>query len=352
MTLTLKRIVGLTFAVLFSLFLAESILRVGIAMRVASFRNPDLYADWATDDDYWKLRHLWGKNVMVHGRLYDPLLGWGTPITAQNPLGAITDKPYVIDSPNRAVLFLGDAFVEGVTRMDHRLPQLVGQALGTPVFNLGMSGYGVDQIFLKFQQARLNFQKPTAVIGLVSVDLDRSVQSFRTGPKPYFTLLNEKLVLKGVPVPPDPLQWLDVNPVQISSFLGAFVARKLRRFHSEDSMEQSYGRDEKEKINHVILKELVGECQEKQIPLFFVLFATKEEMAYEGWREKFLKAEVRRAGADYIDGKKILIHQARLQSKNPQDYFLSEGHLTADGNAIIANAVVKHLQSLGTPALN
>ena len=83
-----------------------------------------------------------------------------------------------------------------------------------------------------------------------------------------------------------------------------------------------------------------------------MLFTTKEELGYEGWREKFLKAEVRRGGADYIDGKRILIHQARLHQKNPQDYFLSEGHLTADGNVIIANAVVKHLQSLGTPALN
>ncbi len=343
---------GLVFASAFSFFVAESIVRAGIALRVSTFRNPDLYADWSTDDDYWKLRHLWGKNVMVHGELYDPLLGWGIPVTDKNPLGAVTDRPYEVDAYKPAVLFVGDAFVEGVTRMDKRLPQLVGNQLSTPVYNLGMSGYGLDQIFLKLQQARHSVKKPTAVVGVVSIDLDRTLQSFRTGPKPYFTLLNDHLMLKGVPVPRDPQTWLEKHPVKIESYLGSLVMRKLRRFQTSNSLEETYGKEEKKALNAAILKELICECHDDATPLLFVLFTTKEELNYEGWREKFLKTELRRSQIDFVDAKYELIHEARKAHRNVYDYFLSEGHLTAEANSLIANAVAKRLKEMSNSALN
>ena len=187
---------------------------------------------------------------------------------------------------------------------------------------------------------------------MVTIDLDRSLQSFRTGPKPYFTLFGDKLVLKGVPVPQDALPWLDENPVQLKSYLGAFVSRKMRRWQSSDVLQQSYGREDKEKINAAILKEMVGQAHEKNTPLLFVLFTTKDELAYEGWREKFLKTQLRQLNAEVLDGKYELLKHARSKKKNAASYFLTEGHLSSEGNAVIAQAIAKRLKGLSPPAVN
>ena len=105
----------------------EGAFRLGVVLGSASFKNPGLYADWTSDDDYWKLRHLWGRKVSPESKEpLDPFLGWVVPKSPTNPLGAAMDKteksqPIEYERPN--ILFFGDSFVQGQGDFSKRLPQ-------------------------------------------------------------------------------------------------------------------------------------------------------------------------------------------------------------------------------------
>src|SRR6202012_4906930 len=126
-------------------------------------------------------------------------------------------------------------------------------------FNLGVRGYGLDQIYLRFQQIRPAFHRPLPVFGVVTVDLDRSLLSFRTGQKPYFTINDDKLVLNGRPIETNPEQWLERHPPQIYSLLYALMVRQWDLISAKNALEIRAKREEKEKLNSRILEEMVTE---------------------------------------------------------------------------------------------
>src|SRR5688572_14613168 len=82
-------------------------LRAGIRLGIPALRDPRLYADYFTDDDYWRLQHAWGAPA-VHPapERVDPVLGWAPSRSPANPFGA---HPPVttIDASTPALLFYG-----------------------------------------------------------------------------------------------------------------------------------------------------------------------------------------------------------------------------------------------------
>ena len=82
------------FSVLFTLLLAEGVLRLGIWLKIDILRNGRLYAGWCDDDDYWKLHYRWSKNPK---KLWDGLivfdedLGWtlGDEAGVEAAIGAL-----------------------------------------------------------------------------------------------------------------------------------------------------------------------------------------------------------------------------------------------------------------------
>jgi hypothetical protein len=320
-------------------------LRAGIALGVKFLRNPDLYADWTADDDFWKLRQRWGKNVLVESAaLFDPFIGWTLPKTPTNPLGAVTNKIYIPNYAHPAVLFVGDSFVEGVTPFEDRIPQSLEAQLKTPVYNLGMSGYGLDQIYLRLQQAAFPFKYPAAIVGMATVDLDRSIMGFRTGPKPYFSVEENRLVLRGVPMPKDPRRWLKKYPPEIGSYAARLLSRQLRLIHGGNPLEVVYLRDEKKRVNAKILEQLAEESSARRMPLYFVLFYNKPELEYEGWRERFLKDELNLRKIPYLDTKPLLLSQSESHKLPISNYYAADGHLSAEGNRVVAAALAERLR--------
>src|SRR5947207_14227933 len=113
--------------------LMEITLRTGIAIGQPKFRTPGLYANVLSDDDYYKLRIVWGLDNIdkemaesadlnefqrsSSGLAYDPILGWPYKRTPQNPFGVIPDTPYVCEATKESVLFSGNSSVGAVKQM-------------------------------------------------------------------------------------------------------------------------------------------------------------------------------------------------------------------------------------------
>ena len=92
-------------------------------------------------------------------------------------------------------------FLELENLMADKIPQQLQSLLpDKTVYNFGVAGYGLDQIYLRFKQSHDHFKKPVVIIGILTVDMDRCVMKNRSRPKPYFLIKENELVLSGVPV--------------------------------------------------------------------------------------------------------------------------------------------------------
>lgn len=330
---------------LFLFLVVELVIRTGISLKWDLLRNPDLYADWTSEELYWKLKHQWGKGVFVGPNVsIDPVIGWSWPKTSKNQLGTVPERSYSTEYDKGAFIFVGDSFVEGETSYADRIPNRLEAGLyGTPVYNFGMAGYGLDQIYLKLQEVLQPFKKPACIVGMATVDLDRSLMSFRTGPKPHFIVQDNELVLRGVPLPKDPNKWFKKYPPTVLSYAYKMFERKLRLLHADNPLELVYLRDEKKLLNSKILEAIVNLAESKSAPLYFVIFYNQRELFYEGWRERFLKSEMQRLSIALIDTKTIFLEE----SKEPKDlakYYLPSGLLSAKGNILVASKILEEFK--------
>jgi len=107
------------------------------------------------------------------------------------------------DRQKLRILILGDSFTFGDEVSDdetysHYLQQLLPQA---EVINMGVHGYGHDQMLLLLKQEGLKYQPDIVILGFLGLDMSRNILRFRDFAKPRFTLEGGKLKLTGTPVP-------------------------------------------------------------------------------------------------------------------------------------------------------
>lgn len=101
------------------------------------------------------------------------------------------------------VLVLGDSFTFGdEVSDDETYAHVLGELLpGVEVINLGVHGYGQDQMLLYLQEVGARYQPDVVLLGFVSDDMERNLLAFRDFAKPRFTLREGRLELGGTPVP-------------------------------------------------------------------------------------------------------------------------------------------------------
>jgi N-methylhydantoinase B len=332
--------------------IAEAGLRLGIGLGIAKFRQAGLYADPDADDDYWKLHLLWNRDEQadVAGQV-DPDLGWAPARTPGNPLGILASGPYNLDYAGQVVLFYGDSFVAGSHFLgpDERVTDYLAPLLpGETVYNYGGAGYGVDQIFLRFRLSHRLFQHPRILFGLLTTDLDRSVLTVRSGPKPYFVIENGALALRGVPITQRPDAWLAGHPPGIRSYLLAYLRRQYRVVSGGGDLDElPYRRRDKEEINSLILEGVVREARARDLPLTFLVFHDPRGFDRDGWRERFLSAEFERLKVEAIWVRDLVRQRSRRDGVPIEEYFFTDGHPNARGNRAVAEALAERIRGGG-----
>jgi hypothetical protein len=163
---------------------------------------------------------------------FDPLLGWrnragfrsarpilGSREVSTNANGARGRREYTRERGDaRRIVVIGDSFafgwgvVDGETyaaRLEESLPRC-------EVVNLGVGGYGTDQMLLMLESEGLRYRPDLVIVGLVSADTDRNLVSFRDFAKPHFVLDRGSLRLMGTPVPA-PETWVSREPARLKS---------------------------------------------------------------------------------------------------------------------------------------
>jgi len=176
----------------------------------------------ANDDPSWRLR--WIARHGAAGRLqyeideWHPARGWalkpnlrdvpvmGGKLLNSNSEGVRGRREHAEEKApgTTRILVLGDSFTFGEDVGDdetysHHLERLLP---GTEVINLGVHGYGHDQMLIYLREAGARYRPDIVILGFLTGDMERNVLSFRDYAKPRFVLEDGKLVLRNSPVPP------------------------------------------------------------------------------------------------------------------------------------------------------
>jgi len=164
----------------------------------------------------WVNRRLWaGRSAYYVFDAYDPTKGWGLRpgrwdfagrTIAANSRGIRGGSEYAAGRRPGVlrIVVMGDSFTfgEGVAD-DETFPSRLQARLGpgVEVLNLGVHGYGHDQMLIRLREEGLRYEPDLVVLGYYADDVSRNALAFRDYAKPRFVLRDGSLVLTGSPVP-------------------------------------------------------------------------------------------------------------------------------------------------------
>jgi hypothetical protein len=324
----------------------EISLRASFAFEGSPTRKPDLYDSYAGTDDYWKLTWKWGKHDLAREKeLTHPLLGWSqAKVEPRNPLGLydFTLEQLKENDGKRRVLFYGDSYVGGCGDFEHRLPKYTNKLMpDVSIVDLGAGGFGVDQIYLMLRETwRMGGPNPFIIFGILTEDLDRSILSFRTAPKPRFRLdAGGALTLDPEPLPRDPEEWLAAHPIGIKSYLVALAAHKLRTRGYDPRVEQ------KKVLNRSIIEATHDLVKREGLDCVVVLFYGPWALRRVEWKETFLKEELEKRAIPYVDTKAAILEYCKRTNTDASALYTPvDGHHNNLGNEVVGDAIVAHLK--------
>jgi hypothetical protein len=209
-----RKLFRIIFLLIYSIVVIEVTVRVMLAFDPIFARVLDF--DSTSERLKWVKRHAY-VDILYDYEMYSPTRGWvlqpnlrdkvvGDTVLNTNSRGWRGVEEYdEVKSANQRIMVLGDSFTFGMDVADnqtyaHHLSELLPQ---TEVLNLGVPGYGHDQMLLYYQEEGVKYRPDVVIIGFVSLDLDRNTMSFKNYAKPKFELdANHHLYLTHVPVPP------------------------------------------------------------------------------------------------------------------------------------------------------
>jgi hypothetical protein len=114
-----------------------------------------------------------------------------------------TEYPYQRTPGKQRIVVLGDSFTFGEEVSDdetyaHDLEATLSNA---EVLNLGVQGYGQDQMALYLKEEGIKYHPDIVILGFAYLDIYRNIESFFAYAKPRFKLARDGLQLTNVPVP-------------------------------------------------------------------------------------------------------------------------------------------------------
>lgn len=324
------------------------------------YRVPERYA-YFESDDYWKLHYMFGGPYRPP-RTPHPLLGWVGGFDRET----YTHAEHARIANRRPVLLYGDSFAS--CAVDPCFQAILN---GDPGFakhhfllNYGVGGYGVDQIFLLYQNSIGQFENPFVIVSMLTEDLDRSVLSVRTGQKPFYRLVDDRLVLSGIPMDPSPESFFAQHPPRIPSYWFRMLVYSdaFQRFvHREGPpasiknyfrTEPRQMRERIEQINRHIILEIIRDLRQRRLEFVVLIFHPQWALTRsDDWRDDFLVTLLDSTGVPYLSSKAILKAHARQHQARYEDYYLADnGHPNAHQNQIIADELKTHLLTRASSA--
>jgi len=285
-------------------------------------------------------------------------------IVHTNASGFRGSREYAIEKPQGVIRIavLGDSFVFGFGVQDgEAFPALLeAQDKSREVLNLGVPGYGMDQIYLSYREIARKYHPDIVLIGIFPEDFWRSTRSFADSGhvKPYFSLSAKgELVLHNVPIPPPFSLKTDQFPplleqssaqkileksvlFRLAKKPALKLAKNMRLIDPNDSEEWQVGR--------AILSRLIDEVRaDKAIPVVVL-------MPPQDWAQSARKTSLERSIIRFVDREKVdfinlkpAFNDAVAKDGLETYYIKNDWHWTPRGHALAAKTIEEYFNRKG-----
>ena len=238
-----------------------------------AFSIPKVAKRLQANDEYtyrrnWVQEHQkYGMEAYYAFDMYDASKGWipkpnlrdvktfdnKTLNTNAKGLRGKKDFPYTKNKNKVRILILGDSFTFGDEVSDDETYSAYLQAMlpDTEIINMGMHGYGHDQMLILFREEGIKYQPDIVILGFLPLDMSRNLLRFRDFAKPRFVLERGELKLTGSPVPrpEEILQWDWTRPRIVDIF--STLQHRIKKISGLQKTEM-------EDITTAILKEMIS----------------------------------------------------------------------------------------------
>lgn len=265
----------------------------------------------------------------------------------------------IIPLAKNSIVAVGDSFAFGSDVSDEESwPAYLEQMTGQPVVNASAGGWATDQIILQAKKMCELLTPHTVVMSFLTNDIDRSEYNiYSGGHKPYFEIMDGKLVRrnKPVPLPGSSIKHLGL----IKQVLGYsyFVTWAMKRIGFQKQWGRGwnllYQRATKPgdgaKITCLLLDDFKKYCDEKGIRLILIIQYGSTEHYIENTQSSDAKTVVEHAkeiGIETIDFWSV-IRDIRIKSEEKfRDLYVlfpdgkTLGHMSANGNRMTAEEIL------------
>jgi hypothetical protein len=336
------------FAVAFLVFL-----EIGLRIVYAVPRFSD--ALFVNDDASW--RRKWverrkASEVAIYHSFdrYHPTLGWaskpglrdvtvfGDEVLNTNARGLRGKRDFPYESAGRPrIVVLGDSFTFGEDVSDdetyaHVLQSFLPKA---DVLNMGVHGYGHDQMLVLLREEGLKYRPDVVLVGFVIDDVARNVLGFRDFAKPRFVADDGALERAAgpLPEPDDVLRWDWLRP-RIWDAASLIAVEAQTRWGWRQAVEAE--------VTRLILKELIAETlRAGAVPV----------LAYLPYGDELYSAEDRTPGEAFLfsiceanPGAHCLSTRPFFRKRTQAGMrFRSPFHWDATGHRIAAEAIYDYV---------
>lgn len=353
----LKRIVCLGFYLIYLVCVIELGLRAclsytSVGQNLTGFTyNCDLF--WRLD---WIKRHSTNVEIYYKFDAYDVTKGWRPQSTLRNMpvfnnkvlntnsrgLRGTAEFPYERTPGKQRILVFGDSFTYGDEVSDQETyPYYLQQLLpNAEVINMGVHGYGHDQMLIFLQEEGIKYKPDIVILGFIAADMRRNTLQFRDYAKPRFIVERNTLRLIGSPVPPPAYflkwEWANVKSWEILKLIAREYGSKLG--FKDRNMNSEF-------ITAHILKRFIEVVDDIGAQPLFVYLATGDEMIDPGltsYGERFFQQFCERnQEVDFFSTRRDFVEATRRGTK-----LTTEGHWDSAGHWIVANSIKSHLDRL------
>lgn len=278
---------------------------------------------------------------------HDRWLGWDAGDASTRVRGHASVAPAGEDRVR--VIALGDSFTWGneVEAQENFAYLLDSKDNGLEVLNMGVPGYGIDQMVLKYERFGARLEPDLIILGIYTSDYERSTVAFTAASKPLFQVVGDELVLTNSPVPAPAVVIEEIHrSLSKGSYLRTFIDNRLPGARQDpavffDASDQLIGR---------LLRRLHNGLRADQ-QLLIVHIPRGESFSqpdpfYQEMSTR-LRALYRHMGLRVVDVEAVLAALSSPDEVAAQFYRIREsgsvGHLNPAGHAAVADAIAAEI---------
>ncbi len=274
---------------------------------------------------------------------HDRWLGWDagdphTRVRGRNSIAAPRDDLM-------RVLALGDSFTWGnEVNADENFAHLLDAAdNGLEVLNMGVPGYGIDQMVLKYERFGTRLEPDLILLGIYTSDYERSTVAFTAAAKPMFQVVGDALVLTNSPVPAPAVAVEQIHQsLGNRLYLKTFVENRLPGARQDETTFF----DASDQLISRLLQRLQDTLTDDQRLLIVHIPRGESFSRPDPFHQEMsarLKGIYERAGLEVLDVGAVLTRHYPPEEVASRFYRVREsgsvGHLNPAGHAAVADAL-------------